>query len=88
MDKQINNFLEFIKEDKKLSDNTLQSYRRDIAQYEKYTDIYELVDGNKKADNEPTLNDLKKKAKEMGIEYDNKVTKAKLLELISAKENN
>ncbi len=37
MDKQINNFLEFIKEDKKLSDNTLQSYRRDIAQYEKYT---------------------------------------------------
>lgn len=59
-----------------------------IAQYEKYTDIYELVDGNKKADNKPTLNDLKKKAKEMGIEYGNKVTKAELLELISAKENN
>ena len=59
-----------------------------IAQYEKYTDIYELVDENKKADKEPTLNDLKKKAKEMGIEYGNKVTKAELLELISAKENN
>ena len=59
-----------------------------IAQYEKYTDIYELVDGNKKADNELNLNDLKKKAKEMGIEYNNKVTKAELLELISAKENN
>lgn len=59
-----------------------------LVQYEKYTDIYELVNENTKADNEPTLSDLKKKAKEMGIEYDNKVTKAKLLELISAKENN
>jgi len=36
MDKQIANFLEFIKNDKKLSDNTLQSYRRDILQYQKY----------------------------------------------------
>lgn len=61
-----------------------------IEQYEKNTDLYKEYKPveNKKADNEPTLNDLKKKAKEMGIEYDNKVTKAKLLELISAKENN
>ncbi len=36
MEKQISNFLEFIKEDKKLSENTLQSYRRDILQYEEY----------------------------------------------------
>ena len=36
MEKQINNFLEFIKEDKKLSENTLQSYRRDIVQFEDY----------------------------------------------------
>lgn len=36
MEKQINNFLEFIKEDKKLSENTLQSYRRDIVQFEQY----------------------------------------------------
>lgn len=36
MEKQINNFLEFIKEDKKLSENTLQSYKRDIVQYEEY----------------------------------------------------
>lgn len=36
MEKQINAFLEFIKEDKKLSENTLQSYRRDIVQYESY----------------------------------------------------
>lgn len=36
MEKQINAFLEFIKEDKKLSENTLQSYKRDIVQYESY----------------------------------------------------
>jgi len=56
-----------------------------IAQYEKYTDVYELVE-DKKADKEPTLNDLKAKADELGIEYPKKVTKAELLELISAKE--
>lgn len=36
MEKQIKLFLEFIQNDKKLSDNTLQSYKRDINQYEKY----------------------------------------------------
>lgn len=38
MEKQINNFLEFIKEDKKLSENTLQSYKRDLVQFEEYVD--------------------------------------------------
>ncbi len=37
MEKQISSFLEFIKDDKKLSENTLQSYRRDIVQFEQYT---------------------------------------------------
>ena len=36
MEKQVKIFLDFLKDDKKLSDNTLQSYRRDIEQYEKY----------------------------------------------------
>lgn len=36
MEKQIKNFLEFLQKDKKLTDNTLQSYRRDIDQYEQY----------------------------------------------------
>lgn len=36
MDKQIKLFLEFLENDKKLSNNTLQSYRRDIEQYESY----------------------------------------------------
>lgn len=38
MEKQIKLFLEFLQNDKKLSDNTLQSYRRDIAQFQKYID--------------------------------------------------
>lgn len=42
MEKQINNFLEFIKEDKKLSENTLQSYRRDIMQFENYVNSNKL----------------------------------------------
>ena len=36
MEKQINLFLEFLANDKKLSSNTLQSYRRDILQYADY----------------------------------------------------
>ena len=34
MEKQINKFLEFLQKDKKLTDNTLQSYKRDIGQYQ------------------------------------------------------
>ena len=36
MEKDIKNFLEFIKSDKKLSKNTLESYQRDILQYQEY----------------------------------------------------
>ena len=36
MEKQIKNFLEFLQKDKKLTDNTLQSYKRDINQYQDY----------------------------------------------------
>ncbi len=36
MQKQIKNFLEFIENDKKASQNTLQSYKRDIMQYNTY----------------------------------------------------
>ena len=42
MEKQIKLFLEFLKQDKKLSDNTLQSYKRDIEQYEKYLNSNKL----------------------------------------------
>ena len=38
MEKQIKLFLEFLENDKKLSVNTLQSYKRDITQYQEYID--------------------------------------------------
>ena len=42
MDKQIKLFLEFLQNDKKLSNNTLQSYKRDIIQYQDYIDKNKL----------------------------------------------
>lgn len=36
MEKQIKNFLDFLLNEKKVSDNTLQSYRRDLVQFQKY----------------------------------------------------
>ena len=36
MEKQIKLFLEFLQNDKKFSDNTLQSYQRDILQFQDY----------------------------------------------------
>lgn len=42
MDKQIKLFLEFLQMDKKLSSNTLQSYKRDILQYQNYIDKHKL----------------------------------------------
>lgn len=52
-----------------------------IEQYEKHSEVYELVDD--KSNNEPTLKELKEQADALGIEYKAKVTKAELLELIA-----
>jgi len=38
MEKQIKLFIEFLENDKKLSKNTLESYKRDISQFEEYID--------------------------------------------------
>lgn len=50
MEKQIRLFLEFLQKDKKLSNNTLQSYKRDIMQYYNYIEDnrmnYTKVNGN------------------------------------------
>lgn len=43
MEKQIKLFLDFLENDKKLSANTLQSYRRDIIQFQEYLDNEGLV---------------------------------------------
>ena len=54
MENNIKNFLEFIKIDKKLSDNTFDSYQRDILQFKEY------IDNNKiqysKLENEEIVN--------------------------------
>ena len=42
MEKQFKLFLEFLQNDKKVSENTLQSYRRDIVYYSKYIEVYKL----------------------------------------------
>ena len=42
MEKQIKSFLDFLQNDKKLSDNTLQSYHRDIEQYKDYIETNQL----------------------------------------------
>ncbi len=66
MDKQIESFLEFIENDKKLSDNTLQSYRRDVLQYEKYVEAndinYTKVKSNDIKDYLQYLHDMNKKS--------------------------
>ena len=40
MEKQVKLFLDFLKDDKKLSENTLQSYKRDLKQFRKYLEEY------------------------------------------------
>ena len=42
MEKQIKLFLEFLQNEKKLSDNTLQSYKRDILQFEEYVEKHRI----------------------------------------------
>ena len=42
MEKQVKSFLEFLQNDKKASENTLQSYRRDIVYYSKYIESNNL----------------------------------------------
>ena len=42
MEKKLKLFLDFLQNEKKASDNTLQSYRRDIVYYEKYIDTNSL----------------------------------------------
>ena len=36
MEKQLKEFFNFLKNEKKVSDNTLQSYKRDLAQFKEY----------------------------------------------------
>ena len=51
MEKQIKNFLEFLKTEKKMSINTLQSYERDVLQFDKYLNENKLNYTKIKQDN-------------------------------------
>ena len=66
MEKQIELFLNFIKNEKKLSDNTFQSYKRDILQYEDYINMnnldYKKINEGNIRDYLAYLGDLNKKA--------------------------
>lgn len=42
MERQLKNFFEFLENDKKLSENTLQSYKRDLKQFRRYLEACEL----------------------------------------------
>ena len=63
MQKQIRNFLNFIENDKKVSDNTLQSYKRDILQYENYVEQNKI---NYLKVNEDQIKDYLKYMNEIG----------------------
>lgn len=42
MERQLKHFFDFLENDKKLSDNTLQSYKRDLKQFRRYLEACEL----------------------------------------------
>ena len=42
MERQLKHFFDFLENDKKLSENTLQSYKRDLKQFRKYLEACEL----------------------------------------------
>lgn len=54
MEKQLKLYFDFLENDKKLSENTLQSYKRDLKQYHEY------IESNKINYNKATEEDLKK----------------------------
>ena len=40
MEKQLKLFFEFLENEKKLSDNTLQAYKRDLKQFKRFLESY------------------------------------------------
>ena len=64
MDKQIKLFLEFLQNDKKLSNNTLQSYKRDIMQFRDYVNQNNINFAKAKEENiKGYLKELQKEGK-------------------------
>ena len=59
MERQLKYFFDFLENDKKLSNNTLQSYKRDLKQFKKYLETYGLrFDRVKKEDIEDYVKEM------------------------------
>ena len=59
MERQLKYFFDFLENEKKLSDNTLQSYRRDLKQFKRYLESYGLrFDRVKKEDIEDYIKEM------------------------------
>ena len=59
MDRQLKYFFNFLENDKKLSENTLQSYKRDLKQFKRYLESYGLrFDRVKKEDIEDYIKEM------------------------------
>lgn len=63
MERQLKFFFDFLENDKKLSDNTLQSYKRDLKQFKRYLEACEISYNHVK---EEDINDYIKELQESG----------------------
>jgi integrase/recombinase XerD len=64
MERQLKNFFTFLEEEKKLSDNTLQSYKRDLKQFRLYLEDCELIYSKVKAEDiKDYIEDMQKQGK-------------------------
>ncbi len=63
MERQLKYFFEFLEQEKKLSDNTLQSYKRDLKQFKKYLEDYQIYYNRVK---EQDIKDYIKELQEQG----------------------
>ena len=66
MERQLKQFFDFLENDKKLSENTLQSYKRDLKQFRKYLESYGLhYNRVKEEDMENYIKELQEQAGRM-----------------------
>ena len=64
MERQLKYFFDFLENEKKLSDNTLQSYKRDLKQFKRYLESYGLrFDRVKKEDIEDYIKEMSEQEK-------------------------
>ena len=67
MERQLKYFFDFLENDKKLSDNTLQSYKRDLKQFKRYIEECEINYNHVKEE------DIKDYIKELQEELDKEI---------------